>query len=78
MGLFPGICTRVLLLGRLQTRRVAGIDYHSKPHAGSLYYERRFGVRFDELYAAMDSLEAALTSAAPGGGMDPDLAGDVA
>lgn len=64
MGLSPGICTRVLLLGELQTRQVAGIDYRSKPHAGDLYYERRFGVRFEELRAAMDTLDAALASTA--------------
>lgn len=66
MGLFPGICTRVLLLGRLQTRQVIGVDYHSRPHAGSLYYERRFGIRFEELREAMDSLESALASTAAG------------
>jgi LmbE family N-acetylglucosaminyl deacetylase len=63
IGLSPGIFTRVLLLGRLQTRRVTGFDYHNKPHAGDLYYERRFGIRFDDLRKAMDALDSRLASA---------------
>ncbi len=62
VGLMPGILTRLFLRGGLESRRVAGIDYHTRPHTGALYYERRFGVSFSDLCKAMDSFEAAVTA----------------
>lgn len=60
MGLLPGILTRVLIRGALETRRVTGIDYQNRPHAGALYYERRFGIHFNDIKRAVESLDAAL------------------
>jgi LmbE family N-acetylglucosaminyl deacetylase len=56
IGLLPGIVLRVLGRGRIEYRRAAGIDYGVPPHAGRLYYEKRFGIPFAAVCAAIRTL----------------------
>lgn len=56
MGLLPGIILRVLGHGRIEYRRAAGIDYRVPPHAGRLYYEKRFGIPFAAVSAAIQTI----------------------
>ncbi|HEX5313600.1 MAG TPA: PIG-L family deacetylase [Gammaproteobacteria bacterium] len=52
LGLLPGSIARLLLAGRQQYRPVpAARDYSRPPHAGRLFYEKRFGLSFDEFIA---------------------------
>lgn len=52
VGLAPESFYRLVVLRRHERRRVAGIDYTRPPHAGALFYEKRFHLSFDEFHAA--------------------------
>ena len=49
LGLLPEAAIRMLLQGRQELRRVAPgeVDHRVPPHPGGLFYERRFGMRFE-------------------------------
>jgi hypothetical protein len=66
VGLFPGAFVRLMLRRRHAVRDVLAGQPRGRPHAGRLYYERRWGIayeRFRELVAPFSAEEGA-----PGGG----------
>ena len=52
LGLFPGALARLLLRRRHAVRNVTPPARTRRPHAGTLYYERRWGLRY-EAFAAL-------------------------
>jgi N-acetylglucosamine malate deacetylase 1 len=48
LGLAPGAFLGFVVFHRHRCRVVRGIDYTMRPHPGPLFYEKRFGVSFEE------------------------------
>ena len=67
LGLLPEALLR-LALGRKEWTREASLDrVRQKPHAGKLFYERRFGVTWEEFEARARLFVAAVASPPPAG-----------
>jgi LmbE family N-acetylglucosaminyl deacetylase len=60
IGLSPGLIVRVVLLRQTFVRRAEPSRVQRRPHAGRLYYERRFGVSRDAFTRATAALVAEL------------------
>lgn len=60
VGLFPFVCWHYLFDGAQQLQRVDGKRLTTKPHTGSLYYERRAFLDWPTLRAAIDRVQSSL------------------
>lgn len=60
VGLFPFVCLHYLLDGAQQLQPVDDKRLAKRPHAGSLYYERRAFLDWPTLRAAIDRLQSSL------------------
>jgi hypothetical protein len=60
MALLPEALLRLIVTRKEWTRPVSLERLRAKPHAGRLYYERRFGVSWEEFEAKSRSFVSAL------------------
>ncbi|MGE5625412.1 MAG: PIG-L deacetylase family protein [Bacillota bacterium] len=59
LGLLPGILGQLFVTGAFESRPVPAFDYGRPPHSGQLLYEKRFGLRFEDLSRSLRDLERA-------------------
>jgi len=66
LGLGPGTAIKYVVLRRQHIQNTSADRLSERPHAGPLFYERRYGVSFTEVLDTVRSLSTKATGAEPG------------